>query len=308
MTETLSGQLDQMRRLPLPELMAEALRVKLARRGDAFSLCSIINAKSGQCGEDCRFCVQSARYHTDAPVYPLVDADKILTAAREAQRIGARHFSIVTSGRGLTGADLDRVVEMVAMVRDRVGIRVCASLGILARHDFERLRAAGLSRYHHNLETSREFFPRVVTTHSFAHRIETIAAAREAGLEVCAGGIFGLGESEEDRISMALSLRECQVDSVPINVLIPLPGTPLAEARPLAMAEILRSIALYRLIMPEKPIRLAAGRETALGDFLSSALMAGADGMMIGGYLTQRGRSPEADQRLVAEMQGIWRG
>ena len=288
--------------------MARALAVKLARRGDAFALCSILNAKSGQCSEDCRFCTQSGHYRTDAPVYSLTDLDTMIAAAAEAQRIGAHHFSIVTSGRGLGGRDLERVIAAVAAIRDRVGIKVCASLGILSRSDLERLRAAGLCRYHHNLETSREFFPQVVSTHTFAERLDTIVAAREAGLDVCAGGIFGLGESEADRISMALTLKEYGVDSVPLNILIPLPGTPLAATPPLAVSEILRAIALYRLILPEVPIRLAAGRETALSDFLSSALLAGADGMMIGGYLTQRGRLPEADHRLVAEIQRIWRG
>ena len=302
------AEIAELRKLPLAELMSRALVTKIAHRGEAFSLCSIINAKSGKCSEDCRFCVQSGHYETDAPVYPLQDEDAVLAAAAEAKRIGASHFSIVTSGRGLVGKDLDRVVDLVGKIRGKVGIKVCASLGILSRQDLERLRDAGLTRYHHNLETSREFFEQVVSTHTFADRTDTIIAAQEAGLEVCAGGIFGLGESEDDRISMAMTLREHNVDSVPINVLIPLPGTPLAETEPLPVAEILRSIALYRLIFPDIPIRLAAGRETALSDFLSSALMAGADGMMIGGYLTQRGRSPEADHHLVAEIKRIWRG
>ena len=308
MSASSPAEIEALRKLPLAELMARALAVKVAHRGDAFALCSIINAKSGKCSEDCRFCVQSGHYQTDAPVYPLQDEAAVLAAAAEAKRIGAEHFSIVTSGRGLVGRDLERVIALVAKIRESVGIKVCASLGILSRPDLERLRAAGLCRYHHNLETSREFFDRVVSTHSFAERVETIVAAQAAGLEVCAGGIFGLGESEDDRISMARTLHDLKVDSVPINILIPLPGTPLAGVEPLPVAEILRSIALYRLIFPDLPIRLAAGRETALGDFLSSALMAGADGMMIGGYLTQRGRSPEADQRLVAEIRRIWRG
>ncbi|MDH4320443.1 MAG: biotin synthase BioB [Desulfobulbaceae bacterium] len=302
------ADIEDLRKLPLAELMTRALQAKVAHRGDAFSLCSIINAKSGKCSEDCRFCVQSGHYDTDAPVYPLQDEAAVLAAAAEAKRIGAEHFSIVTSGRGLVGKDLERVIDLVGKIRDKVGIKVCASLGILSRRDLERLREAGLCRYHHNLETSKEFFEQVVSTHTFAERVETIVAAREAGLEVCAGGIFGLGESEDDRISMAQTLRDLKVDSVPINILIPLPGTPMAGVEPLPVAEILRSIALYRLIFPELPIRLAAGRETALTDFLSSALLAGADGMMIGGYLTQRGRAPEADHRLVAEIKRIWRG
>ena len=284
-----------------------ALQAKLAgSRRNKFSLCSIINAKSGNCSENCRFCVQSAHYKTDAPVYPLKDKTEILNAAWKAKEIGASHFSLVTSGRGLGGRDLAKVAEIVETIKEEVGIAVCASLGILARSDFAMLRGAGLTRYHHNLETSKEFFPQIVSTHSFGQRIDTIDAAKAEGLEVCAGGIFGLGETEDDRISMALSLKEHAVDSVPINILIPLPGTPLAHQPPLSIMEILRAIALYRLILPDVPVRLAAGRESALADFLSSAFLAGADGMMIGGYLTERGRLPENDTHFVREIRAIW--
>ena len=286
--------------------MTRALEAKLSHRGAAFSLCSIINAKSGQCSEDCAFCVQSAHFQTDAPVYPLVGEAEVLAAARAAKEAQATHFSLVTSGRGLGKKEIPRVAAMIRAIREEVGIAVCASLGILGVDDFLVLKDAGLVRYHHNLETSREFFPNIVSTHSFDERVATIAAAREAGLEVCAGGIFGLGESEDDRVSMALTLRDLQVDSIPINILIPLPGTPLAEQPSIDAEAILRAIALYRLVMPEIPIRLAAGRESALKDFLSSAFLAGADGMMIGGYLTKRGRAPEDDLRFVEEIRALW--
>lgn len=299
-------EINELQTLPTTALMRMALKIKLEKRGRQFSLCSIINAKSGKCSEDCRFCVQSAHYNTESPTYPLKDEEEILAAAGEAKRIGAHHFSLVTSGRGLPAKEVPIVARIIESIISEVKIPVCASLGILGRTDLQTLKAAGLKRYHHNLETSREFFPQIVSTHTFEERIETIRAAHEAGLEVCAGGIIGLGESEEDRISMALSLRECQVESVPINVLIPLPGTPLEKNKLLSPAQILRAIALFRLIHQTVPIRLAAGRESALGDFLSSAFMAGADGMMIGGYLTQRGRSPENDLQLVKEMQQLW--
>ncbi len=292
--------------LPLSELMQQALAVKLARRGATVSLCTIANAKSGQCSEDCRFCVQSAHYATAAPVYPLQDCREMVAAAAEAKRIGASHFSLVTSGRGLPAQEIPQVATMVRAIREEVGINVCASLGILDECALAELKAAGLSRYHHNLESSREFFREVCTTHTFEERLATIAAAKAVGLEVCAGGIFGLGESEDDRISMALSLKECGVDSVPINLLIPLPGTPMAGRAPLAVAEVLRAIALYRLILPTVPIRLAAGRESVLADFLGAAFLAGADGMMIGGYLTQRGRLPAEDHRFINELAQLW--
>jgi biotin synthase len=303
---TVEQDIARWRQLALPELMTRALECKLSRRGRQVSLCSIINAKSGKCSEDCRFCVQSAHYHTAAPVYPLKEREEVVAAAREAKRIGATRFSLVTSGRGPSRAELLRVAELVAAIRAEVGIQVCASLGILDRQGFLLLKQAGLSRYHHNLETSREFFPRVVTTHGFDERVATIRAAQEADLEVCAGGIFGLGESEADRISMALTLKELAVTSVPLNVLIPLPGTPLAGMPALGVNEIIRTFALYRLILPDLPIRLAAGRESTLGDFLGLAFMAGVDGMMIGGYLTQRGRLPEEDNRFVSAIKQIW--
>jgi len=292
--------------LPLPDLMRLALAVKLDRRGPAVSLCSIINAKSGKCSEDCRFCVQSAHYQTEAPVYPLKNQREIVAAAVEAKRIGASHFSLVTSGRGLPSQEISRVAAMIRAIREEVGIAVCASLGILDRAALAELKAAGLARYHHNLESSCEFFPRVCTTHTFEERLATIGAAKAAGLEVCAGGIFGLGESEADRISMAVSLKECGVDSVPLNLLIPLPGTPMAGTPPISVAEVLRAIALYRLILPAVPIRLAAGRESVLRDFLGAAFLAGADGMMIGGYLTQAGRLPAEDHRFINELAGLW--
>jgi biotin synthase len=303
---TVEQDIARWRQLALPELMTMALECKLSRRGRQVSLCSIINAKSGKCSEDCRFCVQSAHYHTDAPVYPLKERKEVVATAREAKRVGATRFSLVTSGRGPNRAELLRVAELVAAIRAEVGIQVCASLGILDRQGFLLLKQAGLSRYHHNLETSREFFPRVVTTHGFDERVATIRAAQEADLEVCAGGIFGLGESEADRISMALTLKELAVTSVPLNVLIPLPGTPLAGRPALGVNEIIRTFALYRLILPDLPIRLAAGRESTLGDFLGLAFMAGVDGMMIGGYLTQRGRLPEEDNRFVSAIKQIW--
>ncbi|MFA7383590.1 MAG: biotin synthase BioB [Desulfurivibrionaceae bacterium] len=298
--------LTELQALPLAELMRLALATKLAHRGTAFSLCSIVNAKSGRCSEDCHFCAQSAHYRTEAPVYPLLDKARILAAAHEAKKNGASRFSLVTSGRGLASEDLSEVLAIIRAIREEVGIKVCASLGILGEAELGRLKEAGLSRYHHNLETSREFFPRICTSHSFADRVATIKAAQAVGLEVCSGGIFGLGESEADRLSMAMSLVEYGIDSVPLNILIPLAGTPCAPLPPLGITEILRAIALYRLILPQAAIRLAAGRESALADFLSSAFLGGADGMMIGGYLTQRGRSPEADLRFAEKIRELW--
>ncbi|TBV81446.1 MAG: biotin synthase BioB [Desulfobulbaceae bacterium] len=301
-----SEEIKQLRQKPTTELVAQAMAAKLAWRGRSFSFCSIINAKSGKCSEDCRYCAQSSHYRTDAPIYPLKDTKEVVTAARAAQQAGAHRFSLVTSGRGLPAAEEAAVMAIIAEIRAQVGIKVCGSFGIATAATLSRFKAAGMSRYHHNLETSERFFPQVTTTHDYADRIATIRAAQTVGLEVCAGGIFGLGETEEDRIDMALALRELAVDSVPLNMLIPLPGTPLAGFRPLAVSEIVRSIALYRLLLPGVCIRLAGGREEALKDFLAAAFLAGADGMMIGGYLTQKGRSVQADRRFAAEIIELW--
>lgn len=286
--------------------MATALELKLAHRQDAFSLCSIINAKSGACSEDCRFCTQSAHYPTETPVYPLLEIDEVIAAAKVAKEDGASRFSLVTSGRGPSDVEVKKLAERISAIRTQVDIKVCGSFGILTADQLALLHQAGMDRYHHNLESSREFFPSICTTHSFEDRLATIRAAQSLGISVCSGGIIGLGEDEADRISLATTLAELKVDSVPLNFLIPLPGTPLADLAPLSVDEILRAIAIFRLLLPTVPVRLAAGRESALGDFLSAAFLAGADAMMIGGYLTQRGRTAEQDLQFVARMQAVW--
>ena len=305
-TSNPKSNIQAVRALSLAQLMDKALRIKLKHRGDKFSLCNIFNAKSGLCSEDCGFCIQSSHYKSNLKNYPLKPVDDIVRAARFAERTGAHQFSIVTSGRGPTPDEVAAVADAIAEIRRHVRIKLCASLGIMNRRDLEILKNAGLSRYHHNIETSKEFFPKIVTTHSFADRIDTISAARDAGLEVCAGGIFGLGESEDDRVSMAMTLKKYKVDSVPLNILIPRPGTPLMHAHLPAVIEILRAIALFRLILEKGAIRLAAGREAVLGDFLGMAFMAGADGLMIGGYLTRQGRPLEDDLGFVKNMKEIW--
>jgi biotin synthase len=296
-------KINDLLKLPLSELMTLARDAKLRERGDSFSLCTIMNVKSGRCTEDCAFCAQSSRYRTGSPVFPLKSTDEIMETAAKAKDEGAARFSLVTSGRGLSRSELAVGIEQI---RTSVGISVCASFGILDSEAIETLKSAGLSRYHHNIETSESFFPKVITTHSFKERISTIHAAKDVGLEVCSGGIIGLGESAEDRVSMALSLVGLGVDSVPLNILIPIPGTPLASQAPLSVEEILRTIAIFRLIFPKKAIRIAGGRESALMDFQGLAFWAGADAMLIGGYLTIAGRALDVDLRLVREIKRLW--
>lgn len=299
---------EELLRLPLEELIVRANRVRREFMGSKMELCSIINAKSGRCGEDCKFCAQSSKHNSKVSTYPLKSIDEIVKAARKAKETGAEKFGIVTSGNRPSSSELDIIVAAVSEIMDKVGIVVCASLGALRENDLRRLKEAGLSRYHHNIETSPRFYSNIVSTHSFKERVETIAAAKAAGLEVCSGGIIGMGETWQDRIDMACILRELNVDSVPINILTPIKGTPFESTEPISCSDVIRTIAIFRIILQDKVIKIAAGRETALGDFQGLGFMAGANGMLIGGYLTVKGRAIDADQRLSEEIKRLWTG
>ena len=292
--------------LPLSELAARADRMRRDHLGDMLELCTIYNARSGGCSEDCHFCAQSVHYHTNIQEYPLVSMEVLLQAARQAREIGSDHFCIVASGRALTGAEFDEVLRSATAIRRETGLEICGSLGCLSPEQLSGLREAGVSRYQHNLETSRRFFPSIVTTHTFDDRARTVQAAKTLGFSVCSGGILGLGETREDRISMALELRALQVDVVPINALMPIPGTPLAGLAPISAIEVLKTVAIFRLLLPDATIKLAGGRESVLKEFQAMAFMAGANGMIIGGYLTQRGRAVEEDQRMIGEIRQAW--
>lgn len=301
-------KLQDFQKLSTWQLILLANEERERRAGRKIELCSITNAKSGRCGEDCRFCAQSVYYNTKISVYPLKSKDELIAEAKRAKEIGAERFSIVTSGKGLDRQEVEKIADVINTIKEKIGISPCASLGILDTKSLVLLKDAGLNRYHHNIETSRRFYSKIVTTHTFDDRIKTIRAARKAGLEVCSGGIIGLGENEEDRISMALTLKELDVDSIPINILIPLKGTPLENIKTISIAEILRTIAIFRLIIGDRTIRIAAGRESVLKDFQGLAFMAGANGMMIGGYLTVRGRSPQDDLAMAEEIKKVWSG
>lgn len=292
--------------LPLTELAARADRARRDNLGDTLELCTIFNARSGKCSEDCRFCAQSAHYATGAQEYPLVEQGVLLEAAQRASEIGSDHFCIVASGRALSGKEFDDVLHTAAAIREQVGMEVCGSLGCLTHAQLVQLRAAGVSRYQHNLETSRRFFPHIVTTHTFDDRVRTVRDAVELGFSVCSGGILGLGETREDRFSMALTLRELNVDVIPVNALMPIAGTPLASLKPISPIEVLKTIAIFRLLLPDKIIKLAGGRESVLKEFQATAFLSGANGMIIGGYLTQRGRAVEEDQRMIGEIRQAW--
>ncbi len=292
--------------MPLDELLVMAGRVRRKGTGRKLEICGIVNAKSGRCSEDCKFCAQSARYNTDVTVYPLKAAEELLDAAKRSKEEGADHFGIVTSGNRLTKEEVEIVAEAVRGIREEVGMLPCASLGALNEDDLLFLKNAGLTRYHHNIETSERFYSRIVTTHDYKERANTVKAAKKAGLEVCSGGILGMGESWQDRMDMALFLKELDVDSVPLNFLVPIKGTPLESAGGVAPFDAIRTIALFRVILADKAIKIVAGRETVLKDFQGMIYAAGANGMMVGGYLTIAGRPVEADRGLIREITRLW--
>ncbi|SHJ04814.1 biotin synthase BioB [Propionispora hippei] len=281
-------------------LAAYANKIREHYKGPAVDMCGIINARSGTCSEDCKFCAQSAYHQTDAPVYPLLSFDELLKKAQEAQRSGATRISLVTSGRGMEGdPDFERILEIIRGITTVTGLAVCANLGTISGPQARRLAAAGVRRYAHNLETSRQFYSEICTTHSYQDRLATVQAARNAGLELCTGGIIGLGESWEDRISLALTLRELQVASVPINILNPIKGTALEKTAPLPALAIIKAFAMFRFLLPDRIIRPAGGREINLRDMQGLLMLAGANGLIIGNYLTFKGRQAADDFTMI---------
>lgn len=282
-------------------LWEAADRIRIHFHGSRLALCSIINAKSGRCSEDCRFCAQSSRHQTHIDEYDAVDRDRAMEIALENDRHGVHRISLVTSGRSVSEAVLDRLEHIYAAMAKGTRMKLCGSMGFLTREKAARLRAMGVIRYHCNLEASRTFFPRVCTSHTWAEKVETLRLAREAGMSICSGGILGMGESMEDRIDLALELRELEVGSIPLNILTPIPGTPLGDLKPLGIDEVLTSIALFRFINPGAVIRIAGGRQQ-LGRDQYRCFKAGANGAMVGNYLTTAGGSIEEDLRNFKEL------
>jgi biotin synthase len=284
-------------------LMAAASEIREHFKGKKVNLCGIVNAKSGLCTENCKFCAQSAHHQTNAPVYPLLTKGEVVNRARQMKEEGAHMFGIITSG---TRIEKDREWhEIYGAIKEikKLGITPCVSLGIIDKRRADTLKAAGLYRYHHNLETARSFFDRICSTHEYEEDVETVRAAREAGLSTCSGGIIGMGETMEQRIELALTLKELDVDCVPVNILDPRPGTPLMLEKPLSPIEILITIALFRFILPDKDIKLCGGKETNLRQLLPLGIVAGCNSLMTGDYLTTKGRSPELDKEMIRDLE-----
>ena len=284
------------------ELFNRANQARIAHRGMDMELCGIINAKSGMCPENCKFCPQSVHSDSKVDCYPLASPETIIFAARAAKAGRVDRFSIVTSGEAVEDeAEIAAIETAIAGIGQEVGVAPCASLGLLSKETLLRFKAAGLTRYHCNLEAAKSFFENICTSHKWEDSADTIRIAKSIGLTVCSGGIFGLGESLAQRVELLDQIRALDVDSVPINFLNPIAGTPLENAAPISPLECLKAVAVARLMMPEKNIRVCGGREHNLRDLQSWLLIAGVDGLMIGNYLTTAGRKVEDDLKMIAD-------
>ena len=286
---------------PTDLLSSCADRLRAHFSGDRVDLCSIISGKNGHCGENCRFCAQSAHNHTGCEVYGLMDYEDILETALSNEKEGVDRFAIVISGKSPSDEDFEKIISIYEKLHARLKISLCASLGFLTSEQFIRLHDAGVKSYHNNIETSQKYFDKICTSHTFQDKIENIRRAQSAGLSVCSGGIIGMGETMEDRIDMAYTLSELGIASVPINTLIPIPGTPLENLPVLTPNEILRTIAIFRFICPESNIRLGAGRKLIPGNG-KTAFLGGASATITGNMLTTSGSTISSDIRMLSEM------
>lgn len=286
----------------VPALAALAHEVRLAWAGPTVEVEGILSAKTGGCPEDCHFCSQSARFDTEVKATPFLDTAEVLNAAAETAALGATEFCIVLAVRGPDARIMARIGELVPLIRAETGLNVAVSAGILTRRQAGELAAAGVHRYNHNLETSRSFFPRVVTTHSFDERFQTCGYVREAGMELCCGVLLGMGETVAQRLELIEQIRSVEPAEVPINFLNPRPGTPLQVRRPVAPLEAIRWIALFRLGLPSVILRYAGGREITLRGLQAMGMTAGINALIVGNYLTTLGRAPQEDLDMLADL------
>lgn len=285
----------------LDSLCRGADEIRRRLRGDRADLCSIINGRSGRCGEDCKFCAQSSCHNAKINEYPFLEPEEILEDCRRHERQGVGRYSVVTAGRALNGREMALALRAYRSMKENCKIELCASHGLLSQEDFYRLAEAGISRYHANIETSRRNFPNICTTHTYDDKLEVIRRARNAGLAVCSGGIIGMGETWEDRVDMAFSLYEMEIKSIPINILQPIPGTPFGTLPPLSEEEILRTIAMFRYINPDAEVRLAAGRNS-MEHSGKKVFTAGANAAITGDMLTTSGNNIADDMAMLTSM------
>ncbi len=285
----------------VPMLMKGADRIRKAHFGSEIHLCTICNGKSGKCSEDCGFCSQSAFSKTHVDVYPLLNKKMLMAGGEYASETPVNRYSVVTSGRGLPPHEVAAVAQALGAL-DPSRIKTCASLGILGAEDFQVLRKAGVTRYHHNLETAKSHFSNMCGTHTYEERVKCVLNAKKAGLSVCSGGIFGIGETDEQVLELALALKDLDVDAVPINFLVPMEGTPMAHYPKVSPLRCLKIISLFRYVLPDKNILVCGGREAGLGDRHSLIFEAGANGIMTGNYLTTEGRTLQKDLEMLERL------
>jgi biotin synthase len=286
----------------LPALLSLAHEVRRRWWGEGVELESLISAKTGGCQEDCAFCSQSMHYDAPAQRHAFLPLEDVMGAARATEASGATHFCIVVAVRGPDRRLMNQVLRAVETIRRETSLQVDCSLGLLTRAQAEALRDAGVYHYNHNLEASRSFFPQIVTTHTWEERYETCQLVREVGMELCSGGILGMGETWEQRLELAFELASLEPDEIPLNFLNPRPGTPLGGRRPLQAHDALRAIAIFRLVFPDRIIRYAGGRELVLRDLQALGLVGGVNGMIVGNYLTTAGRPAAEDVRLAEDL------
>ena len=284
---------------PLESLFEQTARLRETHFGNRVETCMIVNAKSGCCPNDCKFCSQSGHYSTSVPTFSLLPIAELTTAYRNTESAQVKRFGIVTSGQTVSQTELDEICTFISTAKQTGKTEICASLGQLNRNSLTQLKAAGMVRYHHNLETSRNFYPSICGTQNWQDRMRTVRTATEIGLDVCSGGLFGLGETWRDRVDLALTLKELNVTSIPMNFYHAQSQTPFAELEPLSAEEALRIIALFRLLLPETSLRICGGRPKILGDHQHQIFAAGADALMTGNYLTTTGITPESDQAMI---------
>jgi len=292
---------DSFHQARLQNLLLRADRLRQQHAGNTIRTCAVVSAKSGNCSQDCAFCAQSGHNSATSPVFALLDKQELIRRAVASAEAGASNVSLVSSGRAPDPRELERICEAIAAIRSKTDVSVCASLGTLSQQKARRLYEAGVGTYHHNLETASSHFETICSTHSHRERVDTVRTAREAGMRVCSGGIFGVGETWPQRVELAETLRELEVDSVPVNFLNPVPGTALQHRPLLSLEEALRCVALLRMTLPDRDIVICGGREATLGSFQSRVFRAGANGLMVGDYLTTRGEATEADMQMLRE-------
>ena len=293
------GELDD--HAEIEALVERAWRVRVERFGDSTDLCSLVNAKSGGCAEDCGFCAQSRFAEAQTPMHAMMEPEQILEHARAAEAAGAHRFCMVTQGQGLSARDFDKVLEGARLVAEHTNLKRCASVGHLSPARAHRLRDAGIQRVHHNVETAESYYPEVSTTVRYDGRLRTIQAVREAGLETCVGGILNLGETREQRVEMAFELAAIDPTSVPINLLNPRPGTKFGDREHMDPWEAVKWIAIFRLIIPGALFRLCGGRVENVGELQTMAVRAGLNGVMMGNFLTTLGNTPGEDRAMFEE-------